>query len=189
MIPSLDEVGHYLRGVWLLIRNDPAGMQYLDFSNRGFWRSFWAYFYMLPVYIYSWIDLRNVILASDPQASPGLDFFLRQAAESALTIATFLALLALLSRPLGFSHRFGHWLIASNWYGLAFSYVLTAPQVLHRFMPESPLPALLTFTLIIFSIWASFRVYRRVLADNAPVAIFIIAMEFGWVFLTYYLFG
>ncbi|MEO4043974.1 hypothetical protein AAFN47_20440 [Hoeflea sp. CAU 1731] len=189
MIPSLDEVGHYLRGVLLLIRNDPTGMQYLDFSHRGFWRSFWAYFYLLPVYIYSWIDVRNAILASDPQASVGPGFFLREAVQSALVIASFLALIALLSRPLGFSHRFGHWLIASNWYGLAFSYVLTAPQVLHRFMPESPLPVLLTFTLIVFSIWASFRVYRRVLADNVPVAIFIIAMEFGWVFLAYYLFG
>ncbi len=189
MIPSLDEVGHYLRGVWLLIRNDPAGMQYLDFSNRGFWRSFWAYFYTLPVYIYSWVDQYNAYCIEYPDASPGLGFFLREAVQSALVIASFLALLALLSRPLGFSHRFGHWLIASNWYGLAFSYVLTAPQVLHRFMPDSSLPALLTFTLIVFTVWASFRIYRRVLADNVPVAIFIIAIEFGWAFLTFYLFG
>ncbi len=44
------EVTYGVYGAWRLAHLDPAGMQYLDTSARGFWRSFWAAAVISPAY-------------------------------------------------------------------------------------------------------------------------------------------
>lgn len=44
------EIVYGIYGAWRLAHLDPAGMQYLDTSLRGFWRSFWAAAVIAPAY-------------------------------------------------------------------------------------------------------------------------------------------
>ena len=65
-MPGFREVQYYLAGLWLLIRLDPRGFRYLDMSERGVNRSFWAMAWCLPPMGISWLWWRQAFLRSMP---------------------------------------------------------------------------------------------------------------------------
>jgi len=52
-MPTLKEVEFYLRGLWLLFKQDSSGFSYLDLTDRGAMRSFWAVLWALPAILIS----------------------------------------------------------------------------------------------------------------------------------------
>jgi hypothetical protein len=67
-MPGFKEVQYYLAGLWLLIRMDPAGFRFLDMSDRGVNRSFWAFVWCLPPMGISWLWWREAFLQTDAAA-------------------------------------------------------------------------------------------------------------------------
>ncbi|MGO6905063.1 hypothetical protein ACCS96_33370, partial [Rhizobium ruizarguesonis] len=65
-MPGFREVQYYLAGLWLLIRLDARGFRYLDMSERGVNRSFWAMAWCLPPMGISWLWWRQAFLRSMP---------------------------------------------------------------------------------------------------------------------------
>ena len=79
-MPTFKEVQYYLSGLWLLIRMDARGFQYLDISDRGMLRSFWAILWCLPPIGISWLWWQQAyLIAMPPETATGLAFFLRLA--------------------------------------------------------------------------------------------------------------
>ncbi|WP_319517295.1 hypothetical protein [uncultured Martelella sp.] len=52
-MPTPGEILFYMRGLWLLIKANPAHTRYLDFTERGLARSFWALAYSFPFMVAS----------------------------------------------------------------------------------------------------------------------------------------
>lgn len=61
-MPTLKEVEFYLTGLWLLFTQDPKGVNYLDFSDRGALRSFWAAVFVLPTTLLTFVWWRSIYL-------------------------------------------------------------------------------------------------------------------------------
>ncbi len=69
-MPGFREVQYYLAGIWLLIRMDPRGFRFLDMSERGVNRSFWAILWCLPPMGISWLWWRQAYLADRCRRRP-----------------------------------------------------------------------------------------------------------------------
>ena len=79
-MPTLKEVEFYLRGLWLLFKQDPSGFSYLDLTDRGAVRSFWAILWALPAILISFAWWRLLYLQGLPEdTGPGAVFFFRLA--------------------------------------------------------------------------------------------------------------
>jgi len=188
-VPSLDEVFYYLRGIWMMVRNDPAGLQYLDITMRGVWRSFWSYAYAIPAMAFLWAAQRNAYLSVNPDDSAGFGFIVREIGVSVVATVLFLAAVALASRQFGFSHRFAHWLVAANWLGLATTYVQAVPLALMVLVKQNGILVLIYLVALIGIIAAGFRVYRFALGNNASLAAVLVASELVWGVTINYLTG
>ena len=79
-MPTLKEVEFYLKGLWLLFKQDPSGFAYLDLTDRGAMRSFWAILWALPAILISFAWWRLLYLQGLPEGTEtgGLFFFRRQ---------------------------------------------------------------------------------------------------------------
>ena len=76
-MPTLKEVEFYLKGLWLLFKQDPSGFAYLDLTDRGAMRSFWAILWALPAILISFAWWRLLYLQGLPEGTEtgGLFFF------------------------------------------------------------------------------------------------------------------
>ena len=160
-----------LRGALRLAARDPRGLEYLDLSIAGFWRSFLAAAVALPLFLVERRAAQGVVAALDPgRETPPL------AAE--LTVYALgwpLAALVLLGLCwlLGKTDRFAVLVIALNWLSVLTMgivcagqiVVLAAPHVLGLFMA-----AVYIAVLVI-----EFRVVRIALVAAAPQAIGVVA--------------
>ena len=67
-MPSLKEIEYYLRGIVLLIQGKPQGFGYLDLTDRGMIRSFWAMVWCFPPTAISWVWWQTAFLRAHPPA-------------------------------------------------------------------------------------------------------------------------
>ncbi|URK88743.1 hypothetical protein LP421_17610 [Rhizobium sp. RCAM05350] len=75
-MPQIEEIGSYLKGVWLLILGDRSGFDWLDITAIGVWRSFAAFLWCLPAMAVGWAAWRLFIWSRcRPAPRPGLASF------------------------------------------------------------------------------------------------------------------
>lgn len=163
-MPTFKEVQYYLAGLWLLIRMDPRGFSYLDISDRGVMRSFWAIVWCLPPIAVSWIWWQNAYLAAmPPETSVGMAFFFRLALVEAANWLVPLILAGLLLLIFKFGDRFAPVVVTVNWLGLPLSYVNALLIALVTFVPGSDgLTAILWMALMLGLIFALARILRMI---------------------------
>ncbi|WP_267551450.1 hypothetical protein [Rhizobium rhizogenes] len=171
-MPTFKEVQYYLSGLWLLIRMDARGFQYLDISDRGMMRSFWAIFWSLPPIGISWLWLQQAYLsAMPPETSTGLAFFLRLAlveAASWLMPPILAGLLLLLFR---FGDKFAPIVATLNWFFVPANYLNALLLALIIFVPGTTvLAGFLSLALAMATIFALARVLRMI-CGNHPLFI------------------
>ncbi len=163
-MPSLKEVQYYLTGLWLLTRVNPHGLRYLDLSDRGMLRSFWAIVWCLPPTIISWIWWQRIFLAKMPQGTAtGFSFFLRLGLIEVISWLVPLLVVGLIALATGLGPRYSAIVTVANWILVPFTYALGALVALILVFPHAePLLAPLWFVLITLLIIALTRVFRVV---------------------------
>ena len=163
-MPGLEEFKSYIQGLWLLVRQNPAGFRHLDLSERGSLRSFWAMGYAAPAIFLSWMWWRSAYLAAMPaEAKAGGLFFFRLALIEAINWIVPLVLVGILAWLLGMGSKFSSVVVAINWLAVPLSYGYGALILLTMLMPGlSGLVALLWFMLLLLVITAYFRVLRMI---------------------------
>ena len=173
-VPSINEVTAYLTGIYELMRGDEAGLNHLDLTTSGFWRSFWALAYAIPAFCFFWILDRDVHLLQHPDAEIGAGFFVRSAAADVIGLVAALASVALAARPLGMTDRFAQWVIATNWLTLPVSYLLAAIglAVLSVSSVGGAVPILMIASLAALVI--GWRVYRSALGGDGVLAFIVL---------------
>jgi hypothetical protein len=180
-MPGLDEVLHYLTGIWLLFKQKQEGFGWLDLSLRGLARSFFAIVWCLPAFAVIWASWRLYYLAGMPAETPaGTGFFFRLMVIDVVGWLLPLVLLAALARPLGFGTHLATVVTASNWAAVPFAYAAAIPFALTLVMPESgPIAGLLLYAVFGASVVLQFRlvwmcVGKQTLLAAAMTAIYVL---------------
>ena len=163
-MPTFREVQYYLSGLWLLIRMDARGFQYLDISDRGMLRSFWAILWSLPSIGISWLWWQQAYLtAMPPETSTGLAFFLRLALVEAANWLIPPILAGLLLLVFRFGDKFTPIVVTVNWLFVPANYLNALLVAMIVFVPGSKaLAALLSLALTMATIFALARILRMI---------------------------
>ncbi|AYG65063.1 MULTISPECIES: hypothetical protein [unclassified Rhizobium] len=163
-MPTFREVQYYLSGLWLLIRMDARGFQYLDISDRGMLRSFWAVLWSLPSIGISWLWWQRAYLtAMPPETSTGLAFFLRLALVEAANWLIPPILAGILLLIFRFGDKFAPIVVTVNWLFVPANYLNALLVAMIVFVPGSKgVAALLSLALTMATIFSLARILRMI---------------------------
>ncbi|PYB77734.1 MULTISPECIES: hypothetical protein [Rhizobium] len=167
-MPTLKEIEIYLKGLWLLVKQDPAGFAHLDFSDRGAARSFWSIAWALPAILLSFAWWRVLFLEGQPTGTAtGLLFFFRLTLVEAANWLVPVILLGVLCWMVGLGEKFAALVVVTNWLALPASYAYGLLVLIMMLLPSlSGLVALLWFLLMVTLIAILFRIVRMIIGDH-----------------------
>ena len=106
-MPAWSEISSSLYGVWRLARMDRGGMNYLNLSTDGFWRSFFAAALAAPTYVF-------ILLIQHARSGEELTW-LAEIASFVLGWTLWPVAVLLLCRLMGLTSNFIPYIIAYNW--------------------------------------------------------------------------
>ena len=187
-MPGFDELSYYMRGLWLLITGRPEGVTWLDFSQRGFWRSWWAILFCLPPTLLSWLAFRATYLAAMPAGARLEPVFYSKLAIMELANWTVpMALVATLAVGTGLSRFVIPVVVSTNWLSVPLQWLYSLQSVLQLLLPGSDGAAAFLYLLfLILSIGLHFRIVRAVIGGDNLVASAVVLCLFVGSFLTQY---
>jgi hypothetical protein len=167
-MPTLKEIEIYLKGLWLLVKQNPAGFSHLDFTDRGAARSFWSIAWALPAILLSFAWWRVLFLEAQPASTAtGALFFFRLALVEAANWLLPVILLGLLCWMVGLGEKFSALVVVTNWLALPASYAYGLLVLIMMLLPSlSGLVALLWFMLMVTLIAMLFRIVRMIIGDH-----------------------
>lgn len=167
-MPTLKEVEFYLTGLWLLFTQDPNGVNYLDFSDRGALRSFWAAVFVLPTTLLTFVWWRSIYLQAQPEgAEVGSLFFFRLGLVETANWIVPLVLVGLLCWMVGIGEKFLSIVVISNWLTLPASYAYGFLLLMMLLVPGlTGLAVILSYGLAVALVMALFRILRMVFGDH-----------------------
>lgn len=178
-MPGFEEVRSYLLGLWLLIRGNRLGFAYLDLSERGSLRSFWAIAWCLPAIVLTWIWIRASYLEAMPPGAPAGGLFIFRLALSELCgwMAPVL-LTGLVTFVTGYGNRFNALVFAVNWISVPFAYGNALLLLTFLLLPGAPgLIAFLWLILLGGVIIALERIFRMICGPNVVLIATLILVQ------------
>ncbi|OBZ96826.1 membrane protein [Pararhizobium polonicum] len=163
-MPQIEEIGIYIKGLWLLIIGDRSGFGWLDISAAGVWRSFAAFLWCLPAMAVGWGAWRLFYLAQMPSGTEaGLLFILKLFLVDVVIWVLPLILIAVLAKPLGYEEMLAPLVITTNWLSVPMSYAMAFPLALRLVLPGSEgLSSLLSFIFLVVNFTAIFRLVKTI---------------------------
>lgn len=171
-MPRLEEVRFYLKGLMLIALDKPEGQRYLDLTDRGMMRSFWAIVWCLPAIAVSWLWRRAMFLDGLPDSFRlGGVFYVRLGMVEAAGWILPVVLAGLMLFALGAAKYFPAVVVVNNWLSLPFSYAYTLLVAVLVLLPGAAgLVSLLWLMLIVALVVMLFRILNRVCEKQALLA-------------------
>ncbi|MBB3132645.1 hypothetical protein FHS26_000340 [Rhizobium pisi] len=168
-MPGLREVQYYLAGLWLLIRLDPRGFRFLDISERGVNRSFWAIAWCLPPMGISWLWLRQAFLRlMPPNADVGFAFYFRLGLVEVANWFVPLVFAGLLMLAFRMGERFAPVVVSVNWLWVPLSYIDGLLLALVFFLPGAVgFVSLLGLAFMLARVFVLARILRMICQGHA----------------------
>ncbi|MCG8440849.1 MAG: hypothetical protein MI723_03480, partial [Caulobacterales bacterium] len=165
MTALVGELGRSLAGVWRLIRGDADFPSYFDVSTAGFWRSFAAAAFALPIYLFILAARGHALEAMGGPAggsgpSPWFDALVYPLVWLHFPVVAG-ALVLLVDRPRGFVP----WVVVHNWtvFGLIALQGSFWLLYLNGFLPPEGPAALIWRVYLPLSLFVHWRVATRAL--------------------------
>lgn len=177
-MPQIEEVGAYLKGVWLLILGDRSGFDWLDITASGVWRSFAAFLWCLPAMAVGWAAWRMFYLEQMPTGTEtGISFIFRLFLVDATMWIVPLVLVAVLAKPLGYGEMLASIIISTNWLAVPAVYAMAVPLAIRLVLPGSQgLASLLSLILLMVNFTVIFRLIKTVTNNQLLLASAISAL-------------
>ncbi|GMB81029.1 hypothetical protein NN6n1_18120 [Shinella zoogloeoides] len=177
-MPGLDEVLHYLNGIYLLLKQKQEGFGWLDLTFQGLARSFWAFIWCLPAFAVIWASWRLYYLSGMPAGTTaGLGFLSKVLLIEITGWLLPLVILLALARPLGYGKHLATVVTASNWISVPFAYAMALPVALSLVLPQSVLLAgLLLYAVFGASVMLQFRLVWMCVGKQSLLAAAITAI-------------
>ena len=176
---GLGAIRENLTGAWQLMLGRPEGLNRLDTSLEGFWRSFAAVILIVPFALLA--SLSQGVIATDagvtvePLSGSGLTL---QGITILADWFAFPIFFAALAKPFGLGSRYVPFIVARNWASVIMSAMVGAVHVLHL---VGILSGLLTpFVLIIvFAVTLRFAyvIARIALAVSMGMALPVVMLD------------
>ena len=176
---GLGAIRENLTGAWQLMLGRPEGLNRLDTSLEGFWRSFAAVILIVPFALLA--SLSQGVIAADagvtvePLSGSGLTL---QGITILADWFAFPIVFAALAKPFGLGSRYVPFIVARNWASVIMSAMVGAVHVLHL---VGILSGLLTpFVLIIvFAVTLRFAyvIARIALAVSMGMALPVVMLD------------
>ena len=168
-MPGFREVQYYLAGIWLLIKLDPRGFRFLDISDRGVNRSFWAILWCLPPTGISWLWWRNAFLRSmPPETDVGFPFYFRLGLVELANWFVPLVFAGLLLLAFRMGERFAPIVVSINWLGVPLAYINGLLLALVFFLPASVgIVSLLLLVFMLAQVFVLARILRMICQGHA----------------------
>ncbi|WP_420412241.1 hypothetical protein [Roseibium sp.] len=178
---STSEIRAALDGSWLLLRNQPQGMNYFDQSTQGFWRSFLVIFLLAPVFLVSALAEKKLLISENvilSEVFPENTYWLAQFLSLGIEWVMLPLVLAVLAGPIGISRQYVPFIVVRNWTSLLayVPYLVTGLLYLMGIIP-SGIMVLLSFTCLIVVLWYRFLIARIALQASASLAIGIVFLD------------
>lgn len=178
-MPQLEELEYYFRGLWLLLRGRLEGFGWLDFSDRGFWRSWWAIAYCLPPLALNWAGTRIMYLASmPPGAAAGPSFVAKLViVDASVWFVSYLALAVVMTLT-GYESHVRPLITALNWLSVPVQWLSVVVSLAQIFAPLNfDLWQSVWLPLLLLSITAHFLVIRQMVDRKAlPASAFLLTL-------------
>lgn len=155
---SLREILYSIYGAWRLARFDPAGMEYFDTSEQGFWRSFTAALLVVPIHI-----LLLVLLGKAGDVGPdALRFTIVEIIAYVLSWTAWPLAVFYLARALDRGEAYFRYVVAYNWAQVVGATAMLVVSVLaHGLLPPD------MAALASFMIWLAILFYEGFIARTA----------------------
>ena len=183
-MPRLEEVGYYLQGLWLLLRGRPEGFQFLDLSERGFWRSWWAIAYCLPPTLLSWAAFRMIYLGAAPEGTTtGPSFFLKLGIVEMTNWVLPLVAILIVARITGLTRYATAIVIANNWLSVPFQWCSVVVSMIQIMAPGDPSGALLYLILLTGYVFVVYQIVNRILGGARAAALAMVLTLFALPFI------
>jgi len=175
LVPSRQEAGRSLAGLFYLILQRPEGLRLIDVSPDGFWRSFGVFAWAWPVQCFLWTGMWRALPDTRPETAGETlrFFFVSTSFDVAAWVAPAVLLLAI-AQIFGLSGRFSQLVVVNNWFGLLSAYIGFFPASLRYLaaLPETANAYLSVFIYMVV-IWLYYRVIRTCLGGDMMIPIFI----------------
>jgi hypothetical protein len=178
-MPRLDEIEYYLNGVWLLLRGKLEGLNWLDFSQRGFWRSWWSIAFCLPPLMLEWAGMRMYYLSTMPAGvSAGPSFILKLAIIDLVGWALSYLALAVAMVISGYAAFLAPMIVAVNWLNVPLQWLSIFASLALIVAPlNSDLYLSIVLMLLIVYGASYILVMRQIVgAKSLPAVAFLLAM-------------
>jgi hypothetical protein len=179
-MPRLEEVGYYLQGLWLLLLGKPEGFRYLDLTERGFWRSWWAVLFCLPPTLLSWASFRLYFLTQAPQGTTtGPIFFLKLAVVEAANWLIPLLVVLVLARIAGFSRAALPLMVVLNWLSVPLQWAYVPVSLIQIWAPADTSAALLYLLTLGSYVFITYRIAVSILGGRKFPAFVLVMVVFS----------
>lgn len=179
MLPGLAEIFRGLNAAWRIALFDPAAMRHFDLSERGFWRSFWAFALCLPFLL---LSSRLFWFTAPPEQVGDQSFamlLIVQVGIFALSWGGFLLLMVPVAQLLGLGSQYVPYVIAWNWSQALLHLVMIPPTAVVILLDDasSAATASLGMFALILSVSYSWLVARVALAVGGLLATAVVLLE------------
>ena len=176
-MPLRSEVALYLRGLWLLFLGNHTGGHYLDLTDRGMMRSFWAIVWCLPAMAISWYWWHLNFLAQGPSGiRTGLPFFMRLALIEIICWLIPVLLIGMLLIAFSAREKFPALVTVTNWLSVPFSYAYSVLILVAMFVPALQGLTSVLWLLLVFALVMSFARIVRFFIRDQPLLVAAIIM-------------
>lgn len=177
-MPQIEEIGGYLKGVWLLILGDKSGFGWLDITASGVWRSFAAFLWCLPAMAVGWAAWRLFYLEQMPTGTEtGIGFIVKLFLVDMTMWIVPLILVAALAKPLGYADMLASIIIGTNWLAVPTVYAMAVPLAIRLVIPGGQgLAYLLSLILLLTNFTVIFRLVKTITNNQLLLASAISAL-------------
>jgi hypothetical protein len=175
------EVRRSLAGAWQLFLNRPDAMRLFDLTVEGFWRSFGAIVFIVPVFVLGTLAERERILrkTADALVISAPEYVLERLATLGVDWVALPILLFLVARPLGLDRSYPAFIIARNWTAVIASLPFGVISLLYLGgILDDQFSALLFLAALAVVLRYSFIVARTALGVGIGFATGLVAFDF-----------
>lgn len=174
-MPTRSEVSLYLKGLWLLILNKPEGARYLDLTDLGMRRSFFAIIWCIPSILVTWTWQHFTYLTMMGSNAPtGPIYFFRLGLVELICWLVPIILIGLLLYFAGAKEKFSAIITCANWLSVPFTTAYGVLILIAYFIPALQGVVALLFFVLLLALVISFSRITRFFIRNQGLLVFTV---------------
>jgi len=168
-----------LEGAWAVMLGRADGLRLLDTSLEGFWRSFAAVIFLLPLAFLAMMSQAKLVGVSAEAPEAAAEFgFVAGSFAVLFDWFTFPLIFAVVARMFGLGGRYVPFIVSRNWASLIIGAMVAVVHVLHLVgvIPSVAAPYLM-LAVIAVALRFSYVIARTALAVSMGMALPIVALD------------